>query len=381
MSIHEASHAAFTLTRQALYSNLESCNAKGTTTNRMSVTITGEAVAHRATTKKLLTRITGDSANAVMNKQFSYITSTRTATTIVWTISSLCVRDATKSKFIIAPAIFQRRLYSNQSVVLCVEQNSSLLVLEALSAMTVFQGTSSNEESRGKERRYSQRPQQCGITTLNYGKGERLLAEELKLAEKHGPAVRKRIERERPGSDEEYIQAAIQRKARKEAGKIIHSYFDQIPGVKYFIDATHIEAAKTKFVQSILGRRRWLLQIMDIEEQMEHEREAISQNRKACWCRRCSESRGGDRRSVNTIIQGSAADICMAAMIKCHFDPALSNVNMLFQVHDEINFEVDKHVASEAAKRVQYHMEHPGISMRVPLRAEPAWGANWTEAH
>lgn len=216
---------------------------------------------------------------------------------------------------------------------------------------------------------------------LNYGKGAKLLAFELKLHDKFGPSVRKRIARERPGSNEEYIEGAIERKARKEAQKTIDAYFKRIPGVKQFIALTHKDAADNKYVESILGRRRWLRQIMDRQEQLEHEKFAWEQGDKACWCARCKDSRAGDRRSVNTIIQGSAADVTMMAMVKCAHDPWLSDAHMLFQVHDEINFEVPTDIADEIAKRVQYNMENPGIKLRVPLKAEPSIGDNWVEAH
>jgi len=216
---------------------------------------------------------------------------------------------------------------------------------------------------------------------LNYGKGTRLLASELYLHEKFGSSVRKRLERERPGSNEEYIEGAIDRRARNEAQKIIDKYFARIPGVKEFINLTHFRAAENKYVESLIGRRRWLRQIMDRSEQLEHEKFAYEQGDRACWCARCRDSRAGDRRSVNTIIQGSAADVTMLAMLKCAKDPWLSECHMLFQVHDEINFEVPEEIANEAAKRIQHNMEYPGVNLRVPLKAEPSIGDNWVEAH
>ena len=120
---------------------------------------------------------------------------------------------------------------------------------------------------------------------------------------------------------------------------------------------------------------------MDIEEQLEHEKFAWNNGDKACWCMRCRDSRAGDRRSVNTIIQGSAADVTMLGMLCCDADPDLSAAHMLFQVHDEINFEVPEEIADECARRVQYHMEHPGVELQVPLKAEPAIGNNWVEVH
>ena len=216
---------------------------------------------------------------------------------------------------------------------------------------------------------------------LNYGKGARLLAAELHLGSKYEGQVRKRLERERPGSNEEFIEAAIERKARNEAQKVIDKYFERIPGVKEFISMTHFKTSETKYVESILGRRRWLRQVMDMEEQIEHEKFAIQNGDKACWCMRCRDSRAGDRRSVNTIIQGSAADVTMLAMLKCHADPRLSGCHMLFQVHDEINFEVPSDIAEVAAKRIQFNMENPGVRLSVPLKAEPSIGDNWVQAH
>lgn len=216
---------------------------------------------------------------------------------------------------------------------------------------------------------------------LNYGKGKKKLAGELRLHDKVAAKVRRQIRNSRKGSTEEYIETRIEWKAQEEAQKVIDKYFERIPGVKQFIDKVHITAAGTKYVESILGRRRWLHQIMDIEEQLQHEKIAFDNGDSACWCARCRDSRAGNRRSVNTIIQGSAADVTMMAMLKCSADPDLREAGMLFQVHDEINFEVPKETAVECARKIQYHMENPGIELRVPLKAEPALGANWVEAH
>lgn len=257
---------------------------------------------------------------------------------------------------------------------------SNLLGPEAPNVTGAYPKGSFSVENIAGWRRDSQRLQKCRIS-LNYGKQKKLLAAELKLADKYGPSVRKILARTRPGSTDEYIEARVIRKAEKEAQKIIDTYFKRIPGVKRFIDTVHMRAAKDKYVESILGRRRWLHQIMDVEEQLEHEKLAFEQGREACWCARCRDSRAGDRRSVNTIIQGSAADVTMMAMLKCHADPDLSCVNMLFQVHDEINFEVPEEIADECSERIKAHMENPGIDLRVPLKAEPALGNNWVEAH
>jgi DNA polymerase-1 len=71
----------------------------------------------------------------------------------------------------------------------------------------------------------------------------------------------------------------------------------------------------------------------------------------------------------------------MLAMIKCDRDPDLSQAKMLFQVHDEITFEIPKEIVDDCLQRIKYNMENPGVSLRVPLKAEPSVGNNWVEAH
>jgi DNA polymerase-1 len=85
---------------------------------------------------------------------------------------------------------------------------------------------------------------------------------------------------------------------------------------------------------------------------------------------------------VNTIIQGTAADIVMCAMIKCYYDKRLRElgVKMLLQIHDEIVFECPAENTEEACRIIQENMENPGIKLRVPLKAAPGVGDNWVEA-
>lgn len=85
---------------------------------------------------------------------------------------------------------------------------------------------------------------------------------------------------------------------------------------------------------------------------------------------------------MNLKIQGSAADIVRRAMIKCDQDQDLKRlgVRMLLQVHDELVFEIPDENVEEALPIIQHWMEHPGINLRVPLRAPPGTGRNWAEA-
>ena len=172
--------------------------------------------------------------------------------------------------------------------------------------------------------------------------------------------------------------------ARDMAQDLIDTYFKMIPGAHRFITGTYEKVSFTKYVETALGRRRWLRQVMPLKEKMAHQAEELARSngkRDMCWCSECKTSREGERRSVNTIIQGTAADVVMCAMIKCHYDKRLQEMGvlMLLQVHDELVFECPDSNVEDALPIIQYNMEHPGIDLKVPLRAEPNVGSNWVE--
>jgi DNA polymerase-1 len=163
---------------------------------------------------------------------------------------------------------------------------------------------------------------------------------------------------------------------------LIDTYFDKLPGVKEFIDWTHEEVSCTKYVQTILGRRRWLFEAMDQEEQDEHLADALASGYRYCRCDQCEKSGTAMRQAVNSIIQGSAADIMQMAMIKMNSDEQLSECGMLFPVHDEIVYEIPDELVEEAGSRIVYNMENCGISrFSLPLTAEYGVGDSWAEAH
>jgi DNA polymerase-1 len=211
---------------------------------------------------------------------------------------------------------------------------------------------------------------------LLYGKGPNRLASELKIPDK--------VKKENPKWAEKRIRAESKRRAIG----ITDQFFAGIPGVAEWIETTHRTAADQKYVETLSGRRRWLHQIMDWKERRAHQLDAEADARDRhrdpaqamCWCDDCRESRAGERRAVNTIIQGSAADITQAAMIKLERDPELMDVMMVLQVHDEVGHEVPIEIEYEAMARIKEVMEHPGFDLRVPLRCDPHSGANWVEA-
>lgn len=205
---------------------------------------------------------------------------------------------------------------------------------------------------------------------MNYGKAANSIAREIGIVD--------RIASEHPEMSEKRVKWA----AKDEAQALINKYFSRIPGAFKFIQRTYYEAAHTKYVETFLGRRRWLHEIMDWEDKERHLARAAAQHRDLCWCDKCKTSRDGERKSVNTIIQGTAADVMQCAMIRSHFDPRLKELSteMLLQVHDEAMWEVPADCVDDALPIIQENLENPGINLRVPFKAAPGCGDDWVEA-
>lgn len=148
---------------------------------------------------------------------------------------------------------------------------------------------------------------------------------------------------------------------RSEASEIIDSYFKEFPRVKTYMDGMVEQAKKDGFVETILGRRRYLRNINSRNFTM----------------------RGFDERNaVNAPIQGSAADIIKIAMINIHQwmrEEGLKS-KMLIQVHDELVFELHKSEETLMKAKVEELMKnaHP---LDVPMEIGIGIGKNWLEAH
>jgi DNA polymerase-1 len=85
---------------------------------------------------------------------------------------------------------------------------------------------------------------------------------------------------------------------------------------------------------------------------------------------------------VNTVIQGSAADIIKRAMLRVHADPELAGLSaeLVLQVHDELVVEAPAENAEQAKDLLVAHMA--GVAnLRVPLKVDAGTGENWGEAH
>ncbi|MDX1829448.1 MAG: DNA polymerase I [Lutibacter sp.] len=150
-------------------------------------------------------------------------------------------------------------------------------------------------------------------------------------------------------------------KSRAEAKKLIDNYYAKFPTLKNYI-ANQVEFAKKNgYVETILGRRRYLKNI----------------NSQNAIVRKADE-----RNAINAPIQGSAADIIKIAMIK--IDELLKEGNyktkMLLQVHDELVF--DMHITEkDTLKPLLKKTMESAFKLSVPLIVDIGEGNNWLEAH
>lgn len=148
---------------------------------------------------------------------------------------------------------------------------------------------------------------------------------------------------------------------RGEAKELIDGYFATYPSVKKYMDASIQRAKEMGYVETLLGRKRFLPDIN-------------SQN---------SIVRGfAERNAINAPIQGTAADIIKIAMVRIQKRLEQENLQakMTMQVHDELNFTVPNSEIDVVKKVVVDEMEN-AIKLQVPLIADCGVGANWLEAH
>jgi DNA polymerase-1 len=149
--------------------------------------------------------------------------------------------------------------------------------------------------------------------------------------------------------------------ASAEAQETIDAYFARYRGVRTFIDETIEVARERGFVQTLLGRRRYLPDL-------------ASRNR--------TLRQAAERMAVNSVIQGTAADLIKKAMVDLApaIDEADLGAEMILQVHDELVFEIPPAKVDALTSLVVERMEEVW-PLRVRLRVDVGVGANWREAH
>ena len=146
---------------------------------------------------------------------------------------------------------------------------------------------------------------------------------------------------------------------RKESKALIDAYYETYPQLKSYIRKQVDFARENGYVETILGRRRYL---RDINSQNSIVRSAAERN------------------AVNAPIQGSAADIIKIAMLRIHEKLKEFDSQMLLQVHDELVFDAKKSELDALTNMIKTEMEQ-AYKLQVPLVVDVGTGTNWLEAH
>ncbi len=148
---------------------------------------------------------------------------------------------------------------------------------------------------------------------------------------------------------------------KENAAEFIDDYFSKYPGVLEFVDRTLTECRKTGYARTILGRRR---EIAGIRPQ------------------RFGNLNLPERTAVNTVIQGSAADLIKQAMlnVRARKRELQHPARMLLNIHDELVLECP---AADVASLIEFarHEMVNALSLTVPLVVDSKVGDNWYDAH
>jgi DNA polymerase-1 len=146
-----------------------------------------------------------------------------------------------------------------------------------------------------------------------------------------------------------------------QAKEFIEIYFSRLTGVNRFFAATADEAREQGFVTTLAGRRRLLPDINSRNENLAQQ---------------------ARRMAINTIIQGSAADLIKTAMVRVEHDAALSDLGarLILQIHDELLWEAPLETARDAGERAADLMAGV-LPLSVPLTVDWGIGENWAKAH
>ena len=186
-----------------------------------------------------------------------------------------------------------------------------------------------------KELHYEKRAASKAISFgLLYGRGAKSLSEQLKVSE-------------------------------REAERMIELYFSQFPTVRSFIKKVQSESKRKGYVETLFGRRRYFPELVQINDPSKSFYQIMG---------------SVDRKSINTLIQGSSADITKKAMIDLYkvIKQRNDGAYILIQVHDEIVMEAPEEYAEDYRAILQDSMEN-AIKLRVPLTAEAKICSNWKE--
>ncbi len=147
--------------------------------------------------------------------------------------------------------------------------------------------------------------------------------------------------------------------SRQEAAQFISAYFEKYPKVQDYIETTKAQARKQGYVQTVMGRRRYIPEIKSINRQV---------------------SEAAERMAINMPVQGTSADIIKIASVNLHREMEKRGLKskMILQVHDELVFEVPPE-EMELMKKLVTEMMPQALKLSVPLKIDIKVGKNWAE--
>jgi DNA polymerase-1 len=147
--------------------------------------------------------------------------------------------------------------------------------------------------------------------------------------------------------------------SREEASAFIRAYFEKYPGVRQYMEDTKEMARQKGYVETLLGRRRFIPDISSPNRQLRE---------------------GTERMAINMPVQGTTADIMKRAMLDISREMQQRGLTsqMLLQVHDELIFEVPREEEAEVRRLVAEVMPQ-AVALSVPLKADIKTGTKWGE--
>jgi DNA polymerase-1 len=145
--------------------------------------------------------------------------------------------------------------------------------------------------------------------------------------------------------------------SRQEAAQFIKAYFEKYSGVKDYLAATKKEAAEQGYVQTVLGRRRYIPEVKSPNAQVRM---------------------AAERMAINMPVQGTSADIIKVAMIELQreMDREGLEAKMILQVHDELLFELPQKEV-EGLKRLVLDIMPNSLKLSVPVKVDVKTGRSW----
>jgi len=148
--------------------------------------------------------------------------------------------------------------------------------------------------------------------------------------------------------------------SESQAGRIIADYKQRFSRIDAFLDQCIRQAEQRGHVETMLGRRRAVPQVHSRNPQ---------------------ERALGERLAINSVVQGSAADLIKMAMINLHHElpTKYPGVRLVLQIHDELVYEAPQMQAEPVAAFVKEKMQS-AMTLKVPLVVEAAWSTNWIDA-